>query len=110
MPIRHFESKHCCVCCPLDCSPLLNTSYLRQGLTLLSFVFVNVVFTGERRLIETVAVSQLKGTRLGVDGNYWLRKILVKEPSLTAMGGTPFTLQHAIEKELEHFKQVIFPL
>jgi hypothetical protein len=69
--------------------------------------FVNVVFTGERRLIETVAVSQLKGTRLGVDGNYWLRKILVKEPSLTAMGGTPFTLQHAIEKELEHFKQVI---
>ncbi|ORZ10080.1 PIN domain-like protein [Absidia repens] len=62
------------------------------------------IFTGERRLIETVAVSQLKGTRLGIDGNYWLRKILVKEPSLSAMGGTPFTLRQSIENELKHFK------
>ncbi|KAI8071295.1 PIN domain-like protein [Gongronella butleri] len=63
------------------------------------------IFTGERRLIETVAVTQLKGTRLGVDGNYWLRKLLTKEPSLTAMGGVPLTLRSAVEKELEAFKQ-----
>lgn len=67
------------------------------------YLFI-VVFTGERRLIETVAVSQLKGLRLGIDGSYWLRKIMLKEPALAAIGGAPIALQHCIEKELESFK------
>ncbi|CAO3607556.1 unnamed protein product [Cunninghamella blakesleeana] len=62
------------------------------------------IFTGERRLIETVAVSQLKGLRLGINGSYWLRKIMLKEPALAAIGGAPIALQQCIEKELEAFK------
>ncbi|KAG2214324.1 hypothetical protein INT47_000880 [Mucor saturninus] len=62
------------------------------------------IFTAERRLIQTSAVSQLKETRLGIDGNYWLRKVLAKENAVTAMGGLPLRLVETLEKELEGFK------
>ncbi|KAG1559523.1 hypothetical protein G6F46_002736 [Rhizopus delemar] len=61
-------------------------------------------FTAERRLIQTSATSQLKDTRLGIEGNDWLRKIVLKEPAVTAMGGLPLRLKESIEKELKHFK------
>lgn len=63
-----------------------------------------LVFTAERRLIQTSAVSQLKDTRLGIDGNYWLRKVIAKENAVTAMGGLPLRLVESIEKELKGFK------
>lgn len=66
--------------------------------------FLSIVFTAERRLIQTSAVTQLKDTRLGIDGNYWLRKIVSKENAVTAMGGLPLKLQESIEKELQGFK------
>ncbi|KAL7309521.1 hypothetical protein PS15m_010389 [Mucor circinelloides] len=62
------------------------------------------IFTAERRLIQTSAVTQLKDTRLGIDGNYWLRKIVLKENTVAAMGGLPLRLTASIEKELEGFK------
>ncbi|KAL0092293.1 PIN domain-like protein [Phycomyces blakesleeanus] len=62
------------------------------------------IFTAERRLIQTSAISQLKETRLGIEGNYWLRKILAKEPAVAALGGIPFNLKHSIEREIKHFK------
>jgi hypothetical protein len=55
-------------------------------------------------LIQTSAVSQLKETRLGIDGNYWLRKVVAKENAVTAMGGLPLRLVESIEKELEGYK------
>ncbi|KAI9467964.1 MAG: PIN domain-like protein [Benjaminiella poitrasii] len=63
-----------------------------------------LVFTAERRLIQTSAVSQLKDTRLGIDGNYWIRKIVAKENAIAAIGGLPLRLVACIEKELEGFK------
>ncbi|KAI7899679.1 PIN domain-like protein [Cokeromyces recurvatus] len=62
------------------------------------------IFTAERRLIQTSALSQLKDTRLGIDGNYWIRKIVAKENAVAAMGGLPLRLAASIEKELEGFK------
>ncbi|KAG0166946.1 hypothetical protein DFQ30_006536, partial [Apophysomyces sp. BC1015] len=62
------------------------------------------VFTAERRLIQTSAVSQLKDVRLGIEGNYWLRKVLAKEPVVVAMGGTPLNLRQSIEREIMAFK------
>ncbi|CAO3618472.1 unnamed protein product [Mucor hiemalis] len=61
------------------------------------------IFTAERRLIQTSAVSQLKDTRLGIDGNYWLRKVIAKENAVTAMGGLPLRLVESIENELKGF-------
>jgi hypothetical protein len=55
-------------------------------------------------LIQTSAVSQLKDTRIGIEGNDWLRKIVPKEPTVTAMGGLPLRLRESIEKELKQFK------
>jgi hypothetical protein len=49
-------------------------------------------------------VTQLKDTRLGIDGNYWVRKIVLKENTVAAMGGLPLRLVASIEKELEGFK------
>lgn len=66
--------------------------------------FLKKVFTAERRLIQTSAVSQLKETRLGIDGNYWLRKVVAKENAVTAMGGLPLRLVETIERELEGYK------
>lgn len=65
------------------------------------------VFTAERCLIQTSAVTQLKDTRLGIDGNYWIRKIVAKENAVAAMGGLPLRLTASIEKELEGFKYMI---
>ncbi|CAO3685594.1 unnamed protein product [Rhizopus stolonifer] len=62
------------------------------------------IFTAERQLIQTSAVSQLADTRLGIEGNDWLRKIVLKEPAVTAMGGLPLRLKESIEKELKQFK------
>ncbi|KAF7727595.1 hypothetical protein EC973_007356 [Apophysomyces ossiformis] len=62
------------------------------------------IFTAERRLIQTSAVSQMRDARLGIEGNYWLRKILAKEPAVAAMGGMPLNLRQSIEKELAAFK------
>jgi hypothetical protein len=87
MPIRHFESK------------------ITQDIIFKRFIYIQlVVFTGERRLIQTSAVSQLKDTRLGIEGNDWLRKILSKETATTAMGGLPLRLTETIERELQGFK------
>lgn len=54
--------------------------------------------------MQTSAVSQLKDTRLGIEGNHWLRKILAKEPAVAAMGGTPLKLVESIEREINAFK------
>ncbi|KAI7872052.1 temperature dependent protein affecting M2 dsRNA replication-domain-containing protein [Spinellus fusiger] len=62
------------------------------------------IFTAERRLIQTSAISQLKDTRIGIDGSYWLRKILAKESAIAALGGVPLNLKHSIERELKLFK------
>ena len=70
----------------------------------LNYLFLFIVFTAERRLIQTSAVTQLKDTRLGIDGNYWLRKVVAKENAVAAMGGLPLRLEATITKELEGFK------
>ncbi|KAG2236720.1 hypothetical protein INT48_000718 [Thamnidium elegans] len=49
-------------------------------------------------------ISQLKETRLGIDGNYWIRKVVAKENAVTAMGGLPLRLVETIERELEGYK------
>ena len=61
----------------------------------------------ERRLVQTSPLHLLRDTRLGIDGNYWLRRVLqqtTKEPAAVAMGGSPNGLQAAIEKELNLFR------
>jgi hypothetical protein len=68
---------------------------------------------GERRLVQTSPLHLLRDTRLGIDGNYWLRRVLqqtAKEPAAVAMGGSPNGLRAALEKELNLFKaQEIHP-
>ncbi|RUS17673.1 temperature dependent protein affecting M2 dsRNA replication-domain-containing protein [Endogone sp. FLAS-F59071] len=63
-------------------------------------------FTVERRLVQTASISLLKDTRLGIEGNHWLRKILkqLKEPAVVAMGGLPLGLRAAVERELDLLK------
>jgi hypothetical protein len=83
---------------------ILIVNFFKTYLRISSLIKFLIVFTAERRLIQTSAVSQLKDTRLGIDGNYWLRKIVSKENTVTAMGGLPLKLVESIEKELGGFK------
>lgn len=72
-----------------------------------------LVFTAERRLVQHNALSNLKDTRLGIEGTHWLRKLLqnsAKEPATAALGGIPIGLKAAIEKELELIKYVLIYL
>jgi hypothetical protein len=60
-------------------------------------------FLHERRLVQISSLHFLRDTRLGIDGNSWLRRVLqnaAKEPAAIAMGGSPNGLRVAIEKEL----------
>ncbi|CAO3688983.1 unnamed protein product [Umbelopsis ramanniana] len=63
------------------------------------------IFLAERRLIQTSAVTLLKDQKIGINANYWLRKVLPKEPTVVAIGGFPSGIRTAIEKELENFKK-----
>ncbi|KAK9763372.1 hypothetical protein K7432_010006 [Basidiobolus ranarum] len=65
------------------------------------------IFTAERRLLQHSSLVLLKDIRLGIDGTYWLRKLLqstVREAAPAAMGGVPFGLKAAIERDLELFR------
>ncbi|KAI9315269.1 PIN domain-like protein [Dichotomocladium elegans] len=62
------------------------------------------IYTAERRLLQTSGVPLLKDTRLGIEGSYWLRKILGKDSAVTAMGGLPLKLKEVVENEIKAFK------
>lgn len=55
--------------------------------------------------LQTSPLSLLKGTTVGVEASHFLDQYLKpyskKEPLLPALGGFPFTLQHAIERDLD---------
>jgi hypothetical protein len=65
-------------------------------------------FLGEAKLVNSDKITALKGSRLGIDGPHWLRKIqkssVNSEPLVTAMGGIPLGFRKAVEKELQGFK------
>jgi len=64
-------------------------------------------FLNDSKLLTTEKLSVLKGSRLGIDGPHWLRKIqkAQSEPLVMAMGGIPLGIGQAIEKELQGFKE-----
>ena len=69
-------------------------------------------FLSSTNLVNTDKLSMLKGSRIGIDGPHWLRRLLSKEkdkgqsePLVMAMGGIPLGLKQAIEKELQGFKE-----
>jgi len=82
----------------------------RQQLTNLGpfpFPFPSLVYITQRKLISSQPLSLLKDIRLGIDGNFWLKKIIsgaASELYLPGIGGTPSGIKAAIEKELEGFK------
>ena len=85
-------------------SDTLTVSACHCCLELIVLTWTLAVFTAERRLLQTSGVQQLKDTRLGIEGNYWLRKILGKDPAVTAMGGIPLKLKDTVEHEIKAFK------
>ncbi|KAJ1979364.1 hypothetical protein H4R34_002858 [Dimargaris verticillata] len=65
------------------------------------------IFTVERSLLQHSPLPILKGTRVGIDGNYWLRRLLrseVRETFSVAMGSVPLDLTTAIERDLRRFE------
>ncbi|KAJ1974114.1 hypothetical protein H4R35_003770, partial [Dimargaris xerosporica] len=65
------------------------------------------IFTVERSLLQHSPLPILKGTRVGIDGSYWLRRLLrseVRETFSAAMGSVPLDLTAAIEKDLRRFE------
>ncbi|KAJ1956786.1 hypothetical protein IWQ62_005227 [Dispira parvispora] len=64
-------------------------------------------FDVERFLIRTSPLAVLNDVRVGIDGNYWLRRLVqntLHEAYSVAMGGLPLPLKTAIEQELAQFK------
>jgi hypothetical protein len=59
--------------------------------------------------LQTLPVSVLKDSVLGVDGGNYLKKLLethpTREPLVPALGGFPFSLRANVENDLEHWKQ-----
>ncbi|KNE67664.1 hypothetical protein AMAG_12400 [Allomyces macrogynus ATCC 38327] len=61
----------------------------------------------ERSLIQTESATSLAGTRLGIDANTWLRKLIqtLRDNALTGLGATiPFHLGPMIDTELQWFR------
>ncbi|KAK4050491.1 hypothetical protein OIO90_005074 [Microbotryomycetes sp. JL221] len=65
----------------------------------------------ERGLVKEVPLTALTGTRLGIDANHYLRKLLLaRDPQrsdafLAATGGMPLTLVAEIEKNLKSLEK-----
>ncbi|KAF9974825.1 hypothetical protein BGZ73_001685 [Actinomortierella ambigua] len=67
----------------------------------------NYYIIPQRNLISVQPLSTLKDTRLGIDGNAWVKKISISagsEQYLAGIGGVAPKLRKAVEKELEGFK------
>ena len=54
------------------------------------------------RLAQSLPLSALKGSVIGIDAAYYLERLLnpPKEPLLSALGGTPLALEAIISKDL----------
>lgn len=72
-------------------------------------------FLRDRRLLQEAPLSALKDTRLGIDLTYYLHYLLrsprIREPLLSAIGGTPLALISYLESnlkalEVNHIKPV----
>jgi hypothetical protein len=65
-------------------------------------------FLAEKGLLYKGSLDELKYTRIGIDGQHWLRKLLqtqINEPLYLGMGGLPLSLKKAIEKDVLRFKE-----
>jgi hypothetical protein len=66
-------------------------------------------FLLQRNLICKGSLDELKQTRIGIDGQHWIRKFLLSqinnEPLCLAMGGIPLSLRKIVEACLMQFKQ-----
>ena len=58
------------------------------------------------RLTQSMPLSCLKGSMIGIDAIYYLAKILAphREPLLPALGGFPLGLEHTIKKDLDNLR------
>lgn len=58
------------------------------------------------RLTQTMPLSCLKGSMIGVDAIYYLATLLVahREPLLSALGGFPLGLEHTIKNDLDNLR------
>ncbi|KAJ1951246.1 hypothetical protein FBU59_000273 [Linderina macrospora] len=71
------------------------------------------VYLQQASLLQETRLSALSNTRLGIDGNNWLRLLLtgVRSGEPTAIGGVPQALENAVSKELEFYsKHKITPI
>ncbi|GAA5907599.1 hypothetical protein JCM6882_004419 [Rhodosporidiobolus microsporus] len=69
------------------------------------------IWLAERGLVKECPLSALSGTRLGVDANHYLRKLLSQREPVdkcdnftAATGGAPLTLTTQIEKDMHNFR------
>lgn len=57
---------------------------------------------------QTLPLSTLKNTTLGIEAEYYLHRLLTtpptKEPLLSALGGFPYGLRQAIEEDIAAFQ------
>jgi len=84
------------------------------------------IYINERQLTQTAPLSQLKGAKIGIEGQYWLRKIIKPRMSnaaeaktlenitanIVAMGGTfPYnSFKALLEKEINKIRSLdIYP-
>lgn len=81
--------------------------------------YLHLDYLGERKHLQTLPLSTLSETRLGIDASHYLRILLddpkSREPLLPATGGLPLALTSRIESDLRileklHIKPVfVFP-
>lgn len=43
---------------------------------------------------------------MGIDGNWWVKEVLLLEPLQIAIGGTPLTMEAAISSNIQLWKQI----
>eukprot|EP01060_Flectonema_neradi_P035874 TRINITY_DN6715_c0_g1_i4.p1 TRINITY_DN6715_c0_g1~~TRINITY_DN6715_c0_g1_i4.p1 ORF type:complete len:730 (+),score=63.20 TRINITY_DN6715_c0_g1_i4:40-2229(+) len=63
-------------------------------------------FVSEEKLTRTAPLENLRGSRIAIDGQYWLKILAPKidEPFLAAIGGIPLTMGNVVRNELRKFK------
>lgn len=58
-------------------------------------------FFRNNKLVRKNDIAELKGTRLAIDGHFWIRNLQFNEPYQMAMGGVPLGLQTGIDAAIE---------
>lgn len=110
MPIKHLESEKLSCILDFELSKRFSDCNNWRTFSYFYFFFSFAGYLFERKHFQTLPLSVLSDSRLGIDASYYLQLLMdnppSREPLLAATGGLPLALTQRIESDLRALEKL----